>query len=360
MPTRIRPAGRLAARLRRLSRMGVVVLTLVAAACGQTATAGGTTYTVGADGSSDEFNGSFHKFYPSRLTVHPGASIVFQRPENGEPHTVTVGTQVPSTESCPGCNFFEGGFGSDPRLDASVPCFLAEGRPSLFDGCSPDQQEPIPFDGTQSWLNSGGLLGDEEYELELADDIAPGVYSFVCLVHTTTMRGTILVVDPEEDAEDPAAVVTRGTESLERDVARVRNLVTNPVSGGEGEVAAAMTADFEAAIWANTFTPDEIEVPVGGTVTWLIRGVHTISFNADESARPLYEKAEDGRIREKEVAAEAAGNPSDWDGTGFLNSGIREGFSPPARFSVTFTTPGTYAYMCLVHFDMEGKVKVGG
>jgi plastocyanin len=339
--------------------VGVAALVFVAAACGQTAAQAGTTYTVGVDGSTDEFNASFHRFFPNRLTVHPGDAIRFQRPENGEPHTVSFGTAIPQTESCPGCNFFESGFGSKPRLDASMRCFLAEGRPSFSDGCSSEQQEPIPFDGTESWFNSGGLLGSEEYVLELADDIAPGTYVFVCLLHTSNMKGTITVVEPDEAADDPADVVARGVEQLAADIGRMKSALEQQRIIDEGIVLAALEFDF-ARMWANTFTPEEIEVPVGGTVTWDIRGEHTIAFNAPESARPLYERADDGSVRQNGLAAETAGDASAWDGAGFLNSGLRAGLFPPARFSVTFTTPGTYTYMCLVHFDMEGKVKVGG
>ena len=353
--------------LRQSPLAGLALLALIATACGGADSAetapepdvDRTTYSVGMDGAVEDFTGSFHKFFPRSLTVHPGDTIVFDRPENGEPHTVTLGTEVPTTESIPGSNFYSGGIvvGGPPRVDNSMPCFLAEGIPPA-EGCSPDQQEQVPFDGTQSWVNSGGLLEEEGFTLDLADDIAPGTYAFVCLAHTSTMKGEIEVVEPGQPADDPADVMTRGSEELEMEVQTIRSLVENPPFVAENEVGAGMTrAPFSA--WANIFSPEEIEIPVGGTVTWKIRGAHSVTFNAPESASPFYERAEDGSVRENQEAAEERGNLAKWDGTGFLNSDLLAGLLPPDEVSVTFTRAGTYSYECLVHFDMEGKVKVG-
>ena len=361
--------SRLHSRLRRRALTGVIALPLTAAGCGgadpaETAPepeAERTTYSVGVDGTAEDFNGSFHKFFPRKVTVHPGDTIVFGRPENGEPHTVTLGTAAPTSETLPGSNFYSGGIvvGGPPRVDNSMPCFLAEGIPPR-EGCSPDQQEPGLFDGTQTWFNSGGLLGGEEFTFELAEDITPGSYPFVCLAHTTTMRGQIEVVEPGQPADDPTEVMARADEELQQEAELVRPRVESPTLPDEGEVDAAMVGGLNASAWANIFVPEEVEIPVGGTVTWIVRGAHSIAFNAPESASPFYEQAEDGSVRENQEGAEQRGDPSGWDGTGFLNSGLLAGLLPPDEFSVTFDNGGTYSYQCLVHFDMEGRVKVGG
>lgn len=362
-------------RLGRNGRRGagaalLVAVAVVAAGCGgggdaarvtgdgtaSAAAGSGTTYTVGVDGSIDGATASFHEFFPDRLAVHPGDSVVFRRPDNGEPHTVTFATEPPTRQRVPGKDFFEGGFGGPPRKDASTPCFLSSGAPPS-DGCSEAQQQPVPFDGTQSWFSSGGMLGDEEFTVELAKDIAPGEYLFICLLHTPRMKATVQVVEPEQPADDPTEVAARGAARLERLGGEVLEMVDDPPRAVEGQVLAA-TADRTFTAWSNAFTPDEIEIPAGGTVTWSILGFHTISFNAPESARPLYERADDGSVQENELAARPRGDPTAWDGSGMLSSGLRDGVFPPARFSATFTVPGTYAYICLVHFDMEGKVKV--
>jgi len=139
------------------------------------------------------------------------------------------------------------------------------------------------------------------------------------------------------------------------EVNRIRSRFDSQPILGEGEVLAAFH-DGTFTAWAITFTPEEIEIPVGGTVKWRVMGDHTITFNAPESARPFYERAEDGSIRENELAAEQQGDASGWDGSGIFNSGLRSGV--PDRLEVTFTRPGTYAYLCTIHFGMEGRVKV--
>lgn len=240
-----------------------------------------------------------------------------------------------------------------------------------MDGCTPEEQQPVPFDGAHTWFNSGGMLGEEEFEVELSEDLTPGSYLFVCLIHRT-MQVTLDVVaedavadDPRtvlvEDApaDDPETVLARGREQLARDLQRVQQLIDDPGAVVDGIVEAASSGPPFVG-WVNTFVPEDADIPVGGTVTWLIRGIHTISFNAPESARPFYQRAADGSVEENPEGATRQGELDAWDGSGMLNSGIREGLFPPARFSVTFTTPGTYAYRCLVHFDMEGRVTVRG
>lgn len=312
------------------------------------------TYVVGVDGSTDEFVGMFLGFFPEHITVHAGDTIVFRRPDNGEPHTVTFELDNRITAGTPpGGAFFRGGFGGLPRADASMPCVLAEGSPPA-EGCSPDERELVPFDGTHSWYSSGALLGEEEFVLTLADDIAPGTYTFLCLVHVDEMRGTLEVVEASEPADDPAEVLARGADELESVVDMARGWVEQPLTLPEGTVRNDRPfQNFKS--WALFFRPGEIEIRVGDTVTWAGTHFHTISFNAPESARPFYERAEDGSIRENDVARTAVGDPEGWDGIGFFNSGM---VTFEERFSVTFTRPGTYAYLCLIHFDMEGRVTV--
>ncbi len=43
-----------------------------------------------------------------------------------------------------------------------------------------------------------------------------------------------------------------------------------------------------------------------------------------------------------------------WDGTGFFSSGI----TFDGQFTMTFAAPGTYEYVCLIHPEMEGTVRV--
>jgi hypothetical protein len=54
--------------------------------------------------------------------------------------------------------------------------------------------------------------------------------------------------------------------------------------------------------------------------------------------------------------------PLAFDGTqhgGFLNLGLLRGYTGlPRAAKVTFTTPGTYNYVCLLHTFMKGQIVV--
>ena len=49
-----------------------------------------------------------------------------------------------------------------------------------------------------------------------------------------------------------------------------------------------------------------------------------------------------------------------YDGTGFRSSSVSDESFPPnlVGFSLTFTKPGTFSYVCLIHPKMGGVVKV--
>lgn len=365
-----RRRSRHSGRDRRRNRLaGVFAVGLIAAGCGGAGTTDApetqespegerASFSVGVGGSVEEFNGNVLSFLPDSLKVHPGDAVVFRNLETGEPHTVTLGTDAPTSETLPGGWFFDGGFGGPPRQDTSMPCFLETGLPPVAGECPPGQREPVPFDGTQSWFNSGVLVEEEDFTLQLADDIAPGAYPFVCLVHVAEMRGFINVVEPGQPADDPADVIAQAEEQLEREVNVLRPALDR--SPEKNEVFAGLTEPRLIA-WANVFRPEDVQIPVGGTVTWRAVGLHVIAFNAPESASPFYQRAPDGSLTENPMSGDSSGRFVEWNGKGLLTSGLMEGVpQSPAVFSVTFTRAGTYPYQCLVHFDMEGRVKVGG
>jgi plastocyanin len=77
----------------------------------------------------------------------------------------------------------------------------------------------------------------------------------------------------------------------------------------------------------NSFSPATANVKVGGTVTWTWNSGntgHNVTYSSGPGTLP-------------------ASSPTQAGGT---------------TFSTTFTTVGTYAYHCTIHFGMEGTVKV--
>ena len=84
------------------------------------------------------------------------------------------------------------------------------------------------------------------------------------------------------------------------------------------------TAEFAVVMESFAFTPAELTVPVGATVTWTNRH----------------------GARHDVVAADGA-----------FTSPL---FGQGETFSFTFTAPGEYPYVCSIHPGMEGKILVTG
>jgi plastocyanin len=120
-------------------------------------------------------------------------------------------------------------------------------------------------------------------------------------------------------------------------------------------------ADLEA------YLPAEITVHVGDTVTWKINSkeIHTVTFLGSETAPELLAQepnAPQGTMMfNPKVAFPTAPLDGQYDGSTYANSGIMGPDQGQAQdFSLTFTKPGAYTYVCVVHNqeDMVGKVTV--
>jgi plastocyanin len=153
-------------------------------------------------------------------------------------------------------------------------------------------------------IDSGTLASGDTYEKTFSE---AGSYDFLCLFHSD-MRGTIDVVGsatpkPTPDSTPSPAPTPTPTPT------------PTPPS-----VTAPNTETVDIVDFA--FEPARVELPAGTTVLWTNTGVapHTVS-------------AEDGSFD-----------------SGTLDAG--------ASFEHTFTTPGTYAYLCQVHPEMTGTIEI--
>ena len=125
-------------------------------------------------------------------------------------------------------------------------------------------------------------------------------------------------------------------------------------SNGQAVQAAEVTltaraGDGERGYSVNMFLPDALFINAGDTITWEFPWYepHSVTFG--------------------EIAGDPSG-PShpdatvvDYDGTGFVNSGLVFGSPDSApTFSVKFTDVGSYDYFCFIHPLMTGVVNVQG
>ena len=118
----------------------------------------------------------------------------------------------------------------------------------------------------------------------------------------------------------------------------------------------------DKGLQANAFYNNNITVDVGDTVTWSLNTdeIHTVTFLAGTPEPPLVTVI-GGQLIPNFQFILPFGGPS-YDGTAVANSGLL-GFkapnvSVPPTFSLTFSKPGTYAYVCIVHDGMDGTVTV--
>ncbi|VVB91743.1 Plastocyanin [uncultured archaeon] len=106
------------------------------------------------------------------------------------------------------------------------------------------------------------------------------------------------------------------------------------------------------------FTPDKLTIHTNDTVVWTQLNpmmIHTVTF--PEAGQPVPEFILlSPNISINPVAA-APNGTSVYNGTGFFNSGVLE---PGQNYSLMFTNPGTYEYVCLIHdnMGMTGNITV--
>lgn len=229
----------------------LLTLVLLVSSCARGGDSGSQTRTVRVDYASDEFASYLLSYFPRRLTLRPGDSVVFKQTWTGEAHTVTMGTMVDrafgvigplvdrfkrgeevtdeeidtpeneqALEPLPGFFFGE----SDVAQNGAQPCYLETGSPPK-DAKQPCSQQTQPeFNGRQTYYNSGfipyGGPRGNQFTVKLANDIKPGTYHYYCNVHGPPMSGKIHVkpagssIPPEDEVNEQAFA------EIEREAAR--------------------------------------------------------------------------------------------------------------------------------------------
>jgi len=100
------------------------------------------------------------------------------------------------------------------------------------------------------------------------------------------------------------------------------------VAGAVPSIAAAKTVEIKMTDTPPKFMPMSVTIQKGDTVEWInnAQSLHSVTTNPSVAQDP------------KDVSAPKDAKPFD------------SGFMPPgAKWSYTFTVPGTYKYLCLPH-----------
>jgi plastocyanin len=365
------------------------ILFALIASCGGPPAPPPKVFDVQIDARASSFSLAASMFFPREISVHAGDTVRFTAVDRGEIHTVTFGRLVDSaletfarlSPGAPRPTLASLGLppvviGDPPTAlgrTATLPCFLEGGVVPGSDGCRPEEQRQTELSGTQGLFNSGYLAGGDVFALRLSPSIKPGVYGFMCLLHGPDMSGQITIEERDRPVPDPPSVAARGTEQLGVVVRRLQPLVDGAVRAPAATVVAGVPAPGIPHTQATVFRPAELTVRRGEPVSWNVAGVHTISFGAPQDAVGLVIRASDrswalnARLLAPEppatLGAGASGGPrvvdgGAWDGRGFRSSGFINADEAPRTYRLVFSQPGTYAYKCLLHTDMEGTITV--
>jgi plastocyanin len=388
---------------RMVAAVGALAL---AAACGSsddndtnakaTPSAGPATYAVQVDANRADLNLPATEFvlayYPKALSVHPGDTVSFSLNDSGEPHTVVLGSLAEkvatdfaalppagkAAASAPEAVSKALTGAKVPRLlpdgpgdafqAASQPCYQATGFPVEKTACAVHAGD---FTGNEALVSSGWLDANAPFSLKLSDTAKAGTYHFFCQLHGPAMAGTLTVTDKATSIPTPAEARTTGDSELRIDTAKLAPAAASLAAATRGKaLAGAFNPAFPAGAVAG-FGPTNVKVPVGGAVTWVINGPHTIFFNAPTDAQQLRVGAPDGSVHVNVKAVTPVGGPppppkpglfdgGTWNGVGPHSSGPMISFPPDLySYKLRFSKAGTYSFLCSFHPNMKGTVTVG-
>jgi plastocyanin len=333
------------------------------------------------------FPTALFSYFPSTVALHAGDSVKFELRSTGEPHTVALGRLVEEAMTAaerlgPGANRADvdalpqmkrlpfvlpsAGSGVPPvNPSAAGRCELGPELPSALGagdtkGC---RRVPGAFDGTQSFYSSGLLADGESFRVKLASRIRPSTYRFMCLVHGPAMSGALRVKPSTQQRPRVITVKHQGQDQIKGLLAQLQTVAreaslhrTEPVFAGLGP------AGLVRGILAS-FTPKDLRVRAGEPVSWQLFSTHSVTFNPTRNAQKgVLLKERGGAVSANADAwtpVPKAPESDEWDGRGMRSSGVM--LSPSragATYRLVFTSPGRYAYRCLVHPTMTGVVDV--
>lgn len=305
-------------------------------------------------------------FYPGTLTINAGDSVTWKFDAGNEPHTVTfMGPVTGTIESfIPDPDAGPPAPGAPPKLIANPLAQLPQGGTS-YDGSAL----------TSSGLVADDIPGPQEYTLTFPK---AGKYQYICLLHAfpgpggglVGMVGTITVQEAGSAyPQTPEQAAAAGQQQRDQEVSRAKVLEAEmsahampPVAMPDGSMKHHVEVggmDMQANLEYHRFTPKTLNIKQGDTVEWSMSmpGFHTVTFG-DE---PQIFTVETGQAGPPKLVLNPAFFPSggtEHTGTGYYNSGpMASPDQPPdpmtvKGYSLKFTQPGRYEYICIPHYPM--------
>jgi plastocyanin len=269
---------------------------------------------------------AIEQYFPGEIYVEAGDTVDWVNPYI-EPHTITYL------------------HGSDQYPDFAAPANV---------------ETAAAFDGSQSFT-SGFVEKDQHFSVTFSK---LGKYTFECLIHPGMTVDVYVLAPgttvPPQGANDPknaaAAEAAIAAAQKAADALEVPAATSNPDGSKNYTVLTGPALPLDGgSVEVMKFYSPNVNIAVGDTVTWedTTFSPHTVTFipaTLPETIDPFT----------PEIPS------TDFDGSKYVNSGLI-GDLPPflggpnTSFSLTFTKPGVYSYICLLHADqgMVGQIVVG-
>jgi plastocyanin len=300
-------------------------------------------------------------FFRRNATIHVGDTVQWQFSQRVV-HTVTF---LPPGQSRPPLEVADPAHPYTGYADATGAAFWFNGVPGrTVPPVNAFPQGGATTDGTG--LHNSGLSAPAFAPYSLTFTKA-GTFKYLCLIHPG-MRGQVKVVPtstPVPSARQNRAAAVR---EMRAAVTRARGLrAFNP--GGDRVVAGH---DQGNVAWFRWF-PKTKTVKAGTTVTFSISSkseIHSATFGprpkdfvlaTPQPAGPPLLQFNPLILLPSDPPPTLPPYTGQNHGNGFFNTGTMDTdrASPlPASVKVTFTTPGSYVYECMIHPGMEGTITV--
>ena len=307
---------------------------------------------VGAQSSDEGRQTNF--FYSREITVDVGDQVRWTQNAD-ELHTVTFLAPGQTRNDVPLFTFTSDFSNIVPNLTALAP----QGDPTKFDGTALTSSGAFPVPGAPPGP-------PHQYTVTFTK---AGDYDYVCLVHAT-MSGTIHVRAsgtpyPQTQAQYDLQAHILQAQRLGQTTALAAQGLAAAVSSGGTRVTAGIGQLFNTGSFAVLrFEPDKKLIHAGEKVTWTNldpETPHTVTFGTEPPGGPLGAYPPSGTDGPGHATISS---PSQSVSSGFVLNGLPPP-TPPLpphsdTFSVTFTQPGVYPYICALHDDlgMKGVITV--
>jgi plastocyanin len=326
------------------------------------ASAGARSHLVWAGGTSSwqkslrsHLQAEVNDFFPHQVTIHQGDTVEWQGMWIGF-HSIDVPQKggadlpfiLPTNTTASGLTDFAGNpfwFNGQPNLAFNPRLFAASGG-NTYDGSARADSglpvgRPAPFKLTFT---------------------KPGTYLYYCDLHYG-MGGIVVVAPRSTKLPTQAQEVGQIAAQQSRDAKIAKALARTRFNGG---VSVGISGKYSVEVLA--MFPQTLHVPTGATVTFATPTttgeIHTATFGPSNYLKPLGTSISNPTPPATVVYPSSQRGPIEVPGThgnGFANSGaLDRGDHAPlgAQAKFTFTAPGTYSYVCLLHPFMHGTIVV--